>query len=53
MLFTNFTHSNISYSDWKLWDTRDRKMIESFDGHRSDVTGIAINNKGTGAAHVT
>jgi WD40 repeat protein len=37
-----------SYLDWKLWDTRDRKLIESFDGHRSDVTGIAINNKGTG-----
>jgi hypothetical protein len=41
-------YRNCSYSDWKLWDTRDRKLIESFDGHRSDVTGIAINNKGTG-----
>ena len=38
----------ISYSDWKLWDTRDGKLVESFDGHRSDVTGIAINSKGTG-----
>ncbi len=37
-----------SYSDWKLWDTRDSKLVESFDGHRSDVTGIAINSKGTG-----
>ena len=45
---TTVTLCCCSYLDWKLWDTRDRKLIESFDGHRSDVTGIAINNKGTG-----
>jgi hypothetical protein len=38
----------ISYSDWKLWDLRDKKLIESFDGHRSDVTGVAINAKASG-----
>ena len=42
-----------SYSDWKLWDTRDRRLIESFEGHRSDVTGVAINSRGTGVTFVT
>jgi hypothetical protein len=48
-VFVSATVIAASYSDWKLWDARDRKLVESFDGHRSDVTGIAINSKGTGA----